>query len=279
MQRSCRTSERSVFVRKNRLPRWAPDRRRLLQPLNVMKTSSRIRPGALRWLGVVSLLAASGCGHMAGRVVHSEFVTDRVLRSQDRRLALQAWREASAQLGPQPHPREFRDGFIDGFIDRANGATGCAPDTPPPKYYSWRYLTPHGAMAVQSWFAGYPYGVAAAERCGVADARVAQVSPRLRNMVHELQAVQSEVVVPSGEAYPIQELGPAEPPSFIGPTIPHGTHSLPGPQHALPAAPPAAVPTPQGDGPHLLPPIDEFSAPQPLDVSGQPYLERLAPIH
>ena len=94
----------------------------------------------------------------------------------NRALAEKAWiRHKHRYIGLQ-YLREFKDGFIDGYIDVATGGTGCTPDLAPRKYWGWSYQTPHGHAAVGAYFRGFPIGAKAADEDGVGHWRQIQTS-------------------------------------------------------------------------------------------------------
>jgi hypothetical protein len=84
-----------------------------------------------------------------------------------RRLARQAWEaELARHPGPEP-PRDFADGFHDGYVDfLLEGGVGEPPAVPPKRYRAACYANPAGYEAIESYFAGFRQGAAAAIASG-----------------------------------------------------------------------------------------------------------------
>lgn len=76
----------------------------------------------------------------------------------------------------EPQISSFGEGFRDGYMSVANGGNGCVPALPPRNYWSWRYQSLEGQAKVAAWYAGFPYGAAAAEEDGAANYQMIQVS-------------------------------------------------------------------------------------------------------
>ena len=60
--------------------------------------------------------------------------------------------------------QHFEQGFRAGYVDTCNGGDGYVPALPPQAYRSPEYRTDDGTKCVNSWFEGYPAGVAAAKK-------------------------------------------------------------------------------------------------------------------
>ena len=97
----------------------------------------------------------------------SEAVDEFMITYRNRALAEKAWHCQKTRHGSRAHQREFKDGFIAGFIDVANGGAGCTPSIAPSKYWGWRYQSAQGQAAVNAWFQGFPCGAKAAEQGGI----------------------------------------------------------------------------------------------------------------
>lgn len=63
-----------------------------------------------------------------------------------------------------PYQTHFQNGFIAGYCDTCNGGDGYVPALPPSEYRGFEYQSPDGAKCVQTWFEGFPAGVAAAKK-------------------------------------------------------------------------------------------------------------------
>ncbi|MFT5302460.1 MAG: hypothetical protein ACI87E_003227 [Mariniblastus sp.] len=64
----------------------------------------------------------------------------------------------------RPYAEHFENGFCAGYSATSNGGDGYVPALPPEDYRSFEYRSPDGARCVNSWFEGYPAGVAAARK-------------------------------------------------------------------------------------------------------------------
>lgn len=62
------------------------------------------------------------------------------------------------------YAKHFERGFRAGYQDMSNGGDGYVPALPPDEYRSYEYQTSDGAKCINSWFEGYPAGVAAAKK-------------------------------------------------------------------------------------------------------------------
>ena len=56
----------------------------------------------------------------------------------------------------------FRNGFCAGYSDVCGGGDGFAPALPPDQYRGYEFQCAEGSKCIESWFDGYPAGVAAA---------------------------------------------------------------------------------------------------------------------
>ncbi|QEG22855.1 hypothetical protein [Mariniblastus fucicola] len=56
----------------------------------------------------------------------------------------------------------FKSGFCSGYSDVCNGGDGYIPALPPEEYRGYEYQCAEGSKCVDTWFEGYPAGVAAA---------------------------------------------------------------------------------------------------------------------
>ena len=64
----------------------------------------------------------------------------------------------------RPYAEHFESGFCAGYIDTCNGGDGFVPALPPSDYRGAQFQSVDGAQCVNSWFEGYPAGVAAAKQ-------------------------------------------------------------------------------------------------------------------
>ncbi len=63
--------------------------------------------------------------------------------------------------------KEFEDGFVQAYLDIADGYSGETPAVPSAKYWHAMYRTPEGHALVQQWFEGYRYGAINAAQDGI----------------------------------------------------------------------------------------------------------------
>ncbi len=178
--------------------------------------------------GCLGLMAvgSTGCTMTAGvgrSLTHSDCIDDFMIGYRNKALAEKAWHCRKKQFHNQCNGREFKDGFIQGYIEVAEGGNACTPAIAPSEYWGWRYQSSNGQGAVNAWFQGFPQGVRAAEEDGVGHWRQVQVS--------SLPASQAPMGQPM--PYSTQEtIGPGGPNPFypdanLIPT-PYPTNSLEG---------------------------------------------------
>lgn len=96
-----------------------------------------------------------------------ECIDESMVDYTNRALAEKAWFRHKHLYCDIKYIREFKDGFIQGYLEVATGGTGCTPLIAPSNYWGWRYQSPHGQQAINAWFQGFPLGVKAAEEDGV----------------------------------------------------------------------------------------------------------------
>lgn len=63
-----------------------------------------------------------------------------------------------------PYETHFQNGFVAGYCDTCNGGDGYVPALPPNEYRGFEFQSPDGSQCVQTWFEGFPAGVAAAKK-------------------------------------------------------------------------------------------------------------------
>ncbi len=151
-----------------------------LSSANLSNQEPTAGPGhrARRWLSValsagalgLCLSSIPGCtttSGMVGAIGDGHCIDEFMIGYRNRALAEKAWHCQKHQFCNQQHSKEFKDGFMDGFMEVAGGGNGCVPAIAPKQYWGWRYQSAQGQGAVNSWFEGYPMGVRAAEQAGV----------------------------------------------------------------------------------------------------------------
>ena len=91
----------------------------------------------------------------------------------------------------RPFSSHFRDGFCAGYMDISNGGDGYVPALPPPEYRGLEYQSAEGAKCVNTWFEGYPSGVAAAKQDKTGDYKDMFISKMINSAVTQDNAKHS----------------------------------------------------------------------------------------
>lgn len=88
-----------------------------------------------------------------------------------KRAARAAWSTSSGACQGMGCPNSFKDGFIQGYLDVANGGKGCVPIVPVYGIHNhmWMDRCSDNDKAA-AWFDGFEIGVMAARADGMADA-------------------------------------------------------------------------------------------------------------
>lgn len=110
---------------------------------------------------------------------------DLVTGWRDHVWAKRAYNRRVANLPVGRFESVFREGFIDGYHNVAQGGNGCQPAMPPRKFWSWKYQTAEGQCKVQAWYQGWSYGAKAAEEDGIGFYREIQVSGALEQSLKQ----------------------------------------------------------------------------------------------
>src|SRR6056297_4291308 len=115
-----------------------------------------------RWLAAgclgLAVLGSSGCTITSGlckSVTETDCIDDFMIGYRNRAMAEKAWHCQKHQLGHHRFGREYKAGFIDGYLEVASGGSGCTPALAPSDYWGWRYQSAQGQAAVNSWFQGF----------------------------------------------------------------------------------------------------------------------------
>ena len=139
-------------------------------PVNTNQFLNALTTVTLGGLILVVLMTSSGCSVTSGlcRAVTNHDGLDKfMIGYRNRVLAARAWHERRQCYGNRRHRSDFENGFLQGYIDVANGGNGCVPAVAPASYLGWRYQTADGQAAINAWFEGYPLGAQVAEQDGV----------------------------------------------------------------------------------------------------------------
>ena len=133
------------------------------------KTSTLKRLLIVGCLGI-STIGMTGCSLTAGiskGLTDCDCIDDFMVGYRNRAMAEKAWHCRRDSLCVSQFAREFKDGFIQGYLEVASGGTGCTPAIAPSDYWGWKYQSAGGHSAINAWFQGFPQGVKAAEEDGV----------------------------------------------------------------------------------------------------------------
>ena len=112
-----------------------------------------------------------GCtiiGGVGTLIRNNDSCTDFMVGYRNSALAAKAWHREKHLHHGRPFLKDFRAGFVAGYLDVADGGNGCLPAYCPREYWGWQYQSSVGQQACDAWFAGFPLGAKAAEEDGVA---------------------------------------------------------------------------------------------------------------
>lgn len=114
------------------------------------------------WMGMFLLACTStGCAQQL-----FDYVDNACYELKCEHRAKSAWMDARDLYGGVAYPYNFGEGFRDGYRAVCMGNdSGCAPPTPPRRYWSSCYMNCEGKAKAMAWYDGYAHGVVAAS-CG-----------------------------------------------------------------------------------------------------------------
>jgi hypothetical protein len=118
----------------------------------------------------ISSIGMTGCTLSSGAckgIAEQECVSDFMIGYRNRAMAEKAWILRKNSFCVTLYGREFKDGFIQGYMEVAGGGNGCTPAMAPSAYWGWQYQSANGQSAINAWFQGFPQGARAAEEDGV----------------------------------------------------------------------------------------------------------------
>ncbi len=145
-------------------------------------------------------------------------------------------------------PADFKRGYIQAFVDVANGEAGDVPAVPPPRYWNTAFRSAQGRMAADRWFDGY--------RKGAADARIKLCSLR---QIASSQDWMGDVSVNGVSGSGPANIVAASPPMVM-------------PPQAMPVQPPVSYPAPSQQPVMPQPqPYQPIPTPVPPGMTPQPY--------
>lgn len=125
-------------------------------------------------VAALACVCSTGCGVTGQVVKHSvvdkfhyeRYSNDLFTRLRHRRLARAAARNFT-QCNPQvEYSKDFLNGLKQGFLDHLETGVLEPPVLPPAQYWTVRYESPEGHIAIEHWFAGYRHGIIEAEISG-----------------------------------------------------------------------------------------------------------------
>ena len=88
----------------------------------------------------------------------------------------------------------FQSGFRAGYTETSNGGDGFTPALPPASYRGVQFQSADGSQCINSWFEGYPAGVAAAKQDKVGNYHDVMISRLIDTATKQAKA---ESVLPS----------------------------------------------------------------------------------
>ncbi len=124
-------------------------------------------------------LPLSGCSAFTGvqnAWTYNAGWNEKMLRDKNYFSARRAWKTRAHCFENQKYIKDFARGFRAGYMDIADGGTGCTPTFPPREYWGWRYQSCEGQAKVSAWFSGFPHGARAAEEDGIGNYSQIQTS-------------------------------------------------------------------------------------------------------
>jgi hypothetical protein len=115
--------------------------------------------------GLILMTVASGCFYE----LRDEMAEHQILWS-NKFAAYAAWQNSQSTCQGISCPHSFKEGFVAGYIDVANGGTGCAPAIPeiPCCNHMWMDRCSE-SQKMEAWYDGYEIGVIAARSDGMTD--------------------------------------------------------------------------------------------------------------
>lgn len=118
----------------------------------------------------ITTTGLTGCTILGGlkqKIQHCDCVDDFMINHRNQVMATRAWFRVKHLYRGHCYLKDFRNGFIAGYMNVANGGAGCTPTIISPEYWGWRYQSGSGQAAVNAWYEGFPLGAKAAEEDGI----------------------------------------------------------------------------------------------------------------
>ncbi len=145
-----------------------------LTAVDVAPKSHRFRKRArtlilLAGIGL-TLLPSTGCNivtNLRTQFKHNSALDDFLIDYRNDAWAAKAWHCRKHRFGNRRNLKDLEAGFRAGYMAIAEGGNGCVPAVCPQAYWGFQYQDCNGQARMNSWFEGYPLGVAAAEEDGI----------------------------------------------------------------------------------------------------------------
>jgi hypothetical protein len=148
-----------------------------------LSSTARKRLALLVVLGA-SIVPAVGCSAWTGvnnTWKYNGYWNETMMGHRNKTSAHKAWHSRKHHFCNEKYLREFARGFRDGYIDVADGGSGCTPAFPPREYWGWKYQSCEGQARVAAWFSGFPHGARAAEEDGIGNWTQIQTSAAIQH--------------------------------------------------------------------------------------------------
>lgn len=200
----------------------------------------------------------TGCGSVRNltsdtRLAYSQFCVEHDLR----KCARVAWQTVRTQHPRRAFTDEFRDGFLDGYVDYLDRGGSPPPAVPPLKYVrDKKYFTPEGHCLFRDYSLGFKYGTDVAIASGRREFLTAGA------MLSDGSCV-SEFPLPPGPPVIPMKPGTSDPKPPTGSDTLPAPRPLPGgkkPLEPIPV-PPAFAPDPEPEVNQAIPPLPKPELP------------------
>ncbi len=135
--------------------------RRLRKPVRVL--------ALLAGLGL-NLIPSTGCtivSNLQTQFKNHSALDDFLVSYRNDAWAAKAWHCRKHRFGSRRNLSDLEAGFRAGYMSVAQGGNGCVPAVCPQSYWGFQYQDCNGQSRMNSWFEGFPLGVAAAEEDGI----------------------------------------------------------------------------------------------------------------
>lgn len=138
---------------------------------------------SLMLLAGSAIVPFAGCSAFTGLSntwKYNGYWNETMMGHRNKSAASKAWHCRKHHFCNEKYLREFSQGFKAGYMDVADGGTGCTPAFPPREYWGWKYQSCEGQARVAAWYSGYPHGARAAEEDGIGNWTQIQTSSSIQ---------------------------------------------------------------------------------------------------